>query len=191
MENTITFQSHPDVIIGSNTFRNVPTILQYEDTPLLEVGKFEPVGYTTRFAVFDDSGVKIAVVEGGKITVTPEGAKARITCRHEPDLTVCELEGKPILELRRRGTQALNAAAELYAPEGVLIKANVAEASAILQSGRPLLPGAQYMSNSTFCDGGIAFHVRRDGIAIGVGCRSIHIGERRIGPGRPGFPTFG
>ena len=190
MDKTITFQSHPDVLIGSNTFRNVPTILQYEETPLLEVGKFEPAGYTTRFAVFDNSGIKIAVVEGSNITITPEGAKARVTCRHEPDLTVCELEGKPILELRRHGPQALKGSAELYAPHGVLIKANASEAAAILRSGQRLVPGLQHLSNSTFADGGIAFHVRRDGIAIGVGCRSIHIGEMRIGPGTSGFPGF-
>ena len=130
------------------------------------------------------------MVEGSDIIVTPEGAKARVTWRHEPDLTVCELERKPILELRRRGPQALNAAAELYAPEGVLIKATVSETAAILRSGQRLVPGTQYMSNSTFCDGGIAFHVRRDGISIGVGCRSIHIGELRIGSGTSRFPGF-
>ena len=65
MDNSLVFQSHPDVVIGSNTFRNVPVILQYENTPLLEVGKFEPAGYTARFCVFDDAGNKIAVVEGG------------------------------------------------------------------------------------------------------------------------------
>lgn len=45
MDKTITFQSHPDVIIGSNIFRNGSTMLQYDDAPLLEVGKFEPAGY--------------------------------------------------------------------------------------------------------------------------------------------------
>lgn len=55
MDKAITFQAHPDVIIGSNTFRNVPTILRYEETPLLEVGKFEPAAYAARFAVFDNS----------------------------------------------------------------------------------------------------------------------------------------
>src|SRR5690242_20668530 len=103
----VIFQSHPDVVIGSNTFRNVPTIIQFEVTPLIEVGKFEPAGFTTRIAVYHNDGTKIAVVKGSQVYLTDEGRKASVTPRYEAGLTVCELEGKPIFELRRTSAAAL------------------------------------------------------------------------------------
>jgi len=41
----IIYQSHPDVTVATNKFVGIPTIIQFENTPLLEVGKYE-VGFT-------------------------------------------------------------------------------------------------------------------------------------------------
>lgn len=165
----LVFQSHPDVIIGSNTFRNVPTILQYADTPLIEVGKFEPAGYTTKFAVYHNDGTRVAIVKGSQIHLTPEGEKSSVRLRHEPNLTVCEFEGKPIYELRRDGAAALKGWAELYAPEGVLIKANSAETSAMLRTGDPLAIDGMTLKNCEFINTAIGILVTREEIRLGVG----------------------
>jgi hypothetical protein len=79
------YQNHPSVVIATNTFVNVPTIIQFEDVPLLEVGKFADAGYTTRLAVYHNDGTKIAVVKGSRIFLTEEGKKANLT--PEPNRT--------------------------------------------------------------------------------------------------------
>lgn len=177
----VIFQSHPDIMLGSNMFKNCPTILQYESEPLLEVGKFEDAGYTTRFSVYHSDGTKIAVVKGARIFPTEEGKRAKLELRHEPLLTVCELEGQPILELRRRDAAALKGWARLYAPEGVLIKADDAQSIAQLRNGKSLLLlGGLVMSDSVIDGCQIGIHVTSTGMAIGVGGGSVFIG--RLGP---------
>ncbi|MGO9108717.1 MAG: hypothetical protein ACLP9L_05745 [Thermoguttaceae bacterium] len=178
----IFFQSHPDVIIGGNTFRNVKTILQFENIPLLEVGRFEPAGYSERFPVFNMDGVKVAVVVGRQIHLTEEGSKARIVRRCEPNLSVCELEGKPILELRRNGPTALRGWAELYAPEGLLIRALDSGVAALLSGGNALQIGGMVFMDSFFDGCPIGIHIGKSGhggirISIGAGAQFTRSGK--------------
>jgi hypothetical protein len=177
----ITFNEHPDVIIGTNTFRNVPTILQFEGTPLIEVEKSEPAGYRIKYAVYNRDGIQIAVVKGAQMYRTAEGAAANIKLRHEPNLTACELDDKTILELHRHGASALKGWAELYAPEGVLVKANDAGASAMLRNGDFLpLPGGGYLRNSVFDGCKIGILATRQSLTVGVQCKSTFIGQMRF-----------
>ena len=165
----ITFQSHPEVSLGGNTFLNTPTILQFEDIPLLEVGQYENAGYTTRFPVYHNDGNKIAVVVGSRIHLTAEGKNANIKPRFQPDLTVFELEGKPILELRRKGAAAFSGWAELYAPEGILIRAFDSSISGLLRGGDALQLGGMTLMGNTFAGCRIGVHITHDHISIGVG----------------------
>src|SRR5215203_476716 len=101
------FQTHPAIEIATSIFIGTPVVLQFEDTPLLEVVRFIDAGFTTRFPIYHGDGTKIAVVVGSRIFVTEEGKAAKITRREESHLSVCELEGKPIIELRRTKAAAL------------------------------------------------------------------------------------
>lgn len=169
----ITFQEHPDVVIATNTFRNVETILQYEEFPLIEVGKFADAGYTTKFNVFHSDGSHMAVVKGARVFIT-EGAKAKVTARQEPDLTVCEMDGRPIIELRRKGASALKGWAELYAPHGVFIKAH--ETSLVVQRSDGLyIPSHRSSaSNLLISDEKIGIHVTKECVYFGsIGGNSI------------------
>jgi len=170
------FQSHPDVIIGGNTFRNVPTILQVEDTPLLEVDEFANAGYGLRFPVYNRDGVKVAVIAGNQIHLTEEGRKSNIKPRFEPNLTVCEVNGRSILELRRKDAAALHGWAELYAPGGVLIRAHDSGVSGLLRDGNALAMGDRVMMGAVFDGCKIGIHAHKTGIGLGVGGGSIYIG---------------
>ena len=176
----IFFQSHPDVTIGGNVFRNTPVILQFEQTPLLEVVKFEPAGYSARFPIYHSDGTRLAVVAGNQIHLTKDGEKSNIKRRCEPDLTVCELGGKPILELRRKGAAALHGWAELYAPDGVLIKATDSEVSGLLRSGEAMVFGGMVLRDSFFDGCRIGIHFSKNGCGVGLG-GSVMIGHMRIG----------
>jgi hypothetical protein len=184
----VTFQQHPTVVIGSNAFIHVPIIIQYEDTPLLEVGDFVEAGFSVKFPVFHRDGTKIAVVKGSRIFPTEEGKAARLTSRYEPNMTVFELEGKPILELRRTEAAALKTWAGLYAPEGVLIKAQDESFSGLLRGGDWLaLPNGMVLKDSAFQGCRIGIHYTRSGIGFGVGGGMSHIGE--LGPAERPTPT--
>jgi hypothetical protein len=176
----IIFQTHPDIVIAGNTFRNVRTIIQFEDVPLLEVDNIVPAGFTTQFAVYNSDGIKIAKVKGSQIYPT-ENIKAKLTDRHEPNLTVFELDGKPILELRRLGAAAIHGWAELYTPTGTLIKANDNGVSGLLRSGGDVLVmGNKVLKDSLFENCDIGIHVRQNSITLGEGGGSVHIGY--LGP---------
>jgi hypothetical protein len=56
----VTFQESPLITIGKSTFKNVPVVIQYEETPPVEVSQFETAGFTTRFTIYHPDGTKIA-----------------------------------------------------------------------------------------------------------------------------------
>ncbi|MEX2316044.1 MAG: hypothetical protein WD669_02760 [Pirellulales bacterium] len=164
------FQESPEVEIATNTFINVPTILQWEDVPLLQVGKFMEAGYTTKIAVYHNDGTRIAWVKGSQVYPTDAGRKASVDLRSEDKgtLTVCELEGKTIFELRRKHANQLKGWAELYAPEGVLIKATDAETAAVLGDGTALQIAGVAIRNGRVDGHQIGIHVtKKDGIKFG------------------------
>jgi len=143
----VIFQSVPAVRLASNTIIGCPTVLQFNETPLLEITREIQAGFTIRFPVYDSSGIKIANVVGPRIILTEAGKSANITQRHEPNLLVCERDGKPILELRKTGAAALQGAAELYSPSGYLVKASDAGTAALTRGG-----------DQALCVGGTIMH---------------------------------
>lgn len=164
----VIFQQQPDLWIGNCVFRNTPTIIQWKDTPILEVGKFVDAGFTTKFAVFHSDGTQIAVVKGSQIYPTEAGKKAKITPRYFPNLTAFELEGKTILELRRDSAAALRGWAELYAPEGVLIKSTAPPLSQLTNEYGSLLIGGFQVMDAEF-EAPIGIHYVGDGnVRLGI-----------------------
>jgi hypothetical protein len=116
------FHDQPELRMGTLTFRRVPTILQFEDVPIIEMRQKEHVGWSTRFHIYHPDGTSLAVVKGSHLFPTEDGKKAGLKLRHFPNLTICELDGQTLLELRFVGPAALSASAELYTPTGMLIK---------------------------------------------------------------------
>jgi hypothetical protein len=170
----IIFQTAPEVIVASNRFVNVPTIIQYDETPLLQVVKATEAGYTSRFHVYNQNGEKIAVVDGSQIYLTNNGKKVKLVARHYPGVTAFELEGKTIMELRRTEAAALKTDAELFAPGGILLKAADHSISQLAFAGSdPMVVSNQssvvMMSGNTIRDVsiGILFH-KGGGFTIGA-----------------------
>ena len=122
--NNLIFQQSPSVEYGGNYFLNVPIILQYDDTPLLEVIKIQQAGYTTQFRIYNRDGIYIAKVEGSRLHLTKNGNKSNIKLRHPDHMTVCELDGKTLFEIRRKDAAALKTEAELFTPDGCFLKSN-------------------------------------------------------------------
>jgi hypothetical protein len=75
----LTFTRSPAVTIATNTFVNVPTILQYEDTPLIQVVKVQPAGFTMQIPIYHPDGTYLAKVVGSRPFMTRDGEKVGLS----------------------------------------------------------------------------------------------------------------
>jgi hypothetical protein len=160
------FNETPQVEFGTNTFIDVPVILQYEDEPLIEVFQRVEAGYSTRFRVFNNSGDLLAAVEGPQLYPTEAGRRAGIELRHEHLRTLCTLDGKELFDIVRVGAAGLKTAAELYAPDGRFIVAR--EGVEVLDSPGGLRVGGATLLRNVFQGISIGVLVRSDG-SVGIG----------------------
>jgi hypothetical protein len=165
------FSQSPVITFASNTFIDVPVILQYENTPLVEVGQIGKSTFGTKIPIYDLNGVYLAKIVGSRIVKTPEGEKAGVQLRHYKDLIVCELMGKTVVESRYTGPLALSMSAELYTPDGMLIKAPDAYPIELFSAdGKDQIEiNGNTIKNCTFQGFRIAIQVMKDGsLSLGI-----------------------
>lgn len=170
MKNLVFFQS-PKVTIATNTFINVPTILQYEDTPLIEVVRVVNAGYKIQIPIYRPDGTYIAKVVGSRLFRTKNGEKAGLSLKYPKNKTICEMGGKTLFVIEREGAAALQVSAELYTPDGAFVKCspNLMPKLFIGDNERPLEYGGIIMSGNVFQDLRIGIWIRNDGsLSIGV-----------------------
>ena len=168
---SLIYQQAPVVHIASNTFVEVPTVLQDDDTPLIQIVRAAKAGFTTEIPIYHSDGTYLAKVVGSQIYTTADGKKAGITLRHPGHATVCELDGKTLFEIVREDAAALKTQAELYTPDGSFIKcADQSLTGYVLrpQEDRLRIRGLTIMG-CTFQRMRIGVWVRSDGsVAVGV-----------------------
>lgn len=163
------FQETPEVLFGSNRFINVPTILQFDETPLIQVVKTECAGFSTEIPIYHSDGTYLAKVVGSQIYRTAEGKKAGIVLKHPDKMTVCELNGQTLFEIERATAASLKASAELYTPTGYFVKYMSDTPSLIKTDGSALEVGGILMSGSTISGARIGVWIKSDG-SVGIGC---------------------
>jgi len=166
----LVFHSNPEVQIASNSFVNVPVILQYDDTPLISVKKTETVEFTTEVPIYHEDGTYLAKVRGNRIYPTEEGEKADVEVRELPDVWVCTVEGRTAFEIHQQSGEAFRTEAELYTPDGRLVKAHDSpELDLIDTDGQALEVGGLTMKNTTIQNMGIGVWIHSDGgLEVGV-----------------------
>ena len=164
------YQSSPAITVATNMFVNVPVVLKYEDTPLLEVVREEPIGFTTQVPIYHSDGTYLAKVKGNRIYPTEAGEKANIEIRDTPGKFICSLENRVVFELSHGVGEAFKADAELYAPEGYLVKCSDAPMPELFDvTGSVIKVGGATISGCLFQDLSVGIWLRRDGsCAIGV-----------------------
>jgi hypothetical protein len=117
------FLDRPTFQLGSNTFADVPVIVEYRGTPIIEVSQVENAGFTSQFRIYNPSGDYLAKVKGTQLyEVSEAGKKSNLRLRHPHRMTVCELDGRTLFEVRRTSAAALKASAELHTPDGLFIR---------------------------------------------------------------------
>jgi len=171
MPNELIFSESPTVGYATNTFKNVPIILQYDETPLIEVVQEQDAGFTSQFNIYNKDGVYIAKAKGSQLYLTEEGKKVNLNMRHPHGATVCELDGQTLFEIRRTEAAALRTQAELFTPDGRFVRSNPhgVPCDLVLADGAPLSIGTITLVGNHFEGMRIGVLIRSDGtIAIGV-----------------------
>jgi hypothetical protein len=164
------YQTTPTVTFSTNTFINVPTILQFDDTPLISIVKEENLGFTSEIPIFHADGTYLAKVRGTRVFSTEAGKKAGLVMRNLPNLTACELNGRTLFEIAHQKGDAFRAQAELYTPTGYFIKSTEADLPSLLKSdGTALNVGGIKMTNCSFSGARIGVWIKSNG-SIGIGC---------------------
>ena len=166
----LVFQSSPSITVATNTFINVPVILKYEDTPLMEVIKDQNIGFTTQIPIYHSDGTYLAKVKGNRIFPTEAGKKANINIRDEQGKFICSLEKKVTFELTHGTGDSFKANAELYTPDGYFVKCSDSPKPELFNtSGSSIQVGGIVMSGNIFNNLSIGIWVRKNGsVAIGV-----------------------
>ena len=170
MESLI-YEQFPVVHLASNTFVEVPIVLQYDNVPLIQVVRTAEAGFTTEIPIFHSDGTYLAKVVGSQIYATPDGTKAGVTLRHPGCATVCELNGQTLFELIREEAASLKTRAELYTPNGSFIKcADTSLAGYVMgPQKKQLTIGGITMVGCTVKGMKIGVLVKSDGsVAVGV-----------------------
>ncbi|HET6428663.1 MAG TPA: hypothetical protein VFJ30_09660 [Phycisphaerae bacterium] len=187
--NGLVFQDSPIFELGTNLFIDVPVVLQYEDTPLIQVMREVKLGYQIKIPIFHNDGTKLAVVKGNQIYRTEAGKKAGVELRRPAGKTVCELAGRPVFEIARAEAAALKTQAELYTPDGAFVRCtNTDVLGHVLSDQRkPLTIGDVAMMNMSIADSPIGILVRRTGriqLCAGGGKMTVRPGQAggSIGP---------
>ena len=166
----LTFQSSPKIIVATNTFINVPTILKYENTPLIEVIKEQEIGFTTQIPIYHPDGTYLAKVKGNRVYPTEAGKKANIEIRDTYGKFICSLEKKVMFELSHGVGDAFKADAELYAPDGCFIKCSDSPTPELFDvKGNAIKAGGITMMGNVVKDYSVGIWLRKDGaFTIGV-----------------------
>jgi len=165
------FQSSPSITVATNTFISVPVILQYEETPLIEVINEQGIGFTTQIPIYHSDGTYLAKVKGNRVYPTEEGKKANIEIRDQQGKFICSLDKKVMFELTHGVGDAFKADAELYTPDGYFVKCTDAPKPELFDlSGNAIKVGGITMVGNVFQNLSIGIWMRKDGsCAIGVG----------------------
>ena len=162
------YHSNPAVTFASNTFINVPTILQFDDTPLVSIVQEVGLGLTTEIPIYHSDGTYLAKVRGTRVYSTDDGKLAGVEIRQMATTWVCTVSGRTAFEIHHQSGDAFRTSAELYTPNGYLVK--VTDAPQLYDaSGQALHVGGARMVGNVFENVRIGVWLRSDGsLTIGV-----------------------
>jgi hypothetical protein len=167
---TLTFTSVPEVTLATNRFINVPIILQYDDTPLISVIRNEDLSFSTEIPIYHQDGTYLAKVNGTRVFETEDGSKAGIKMSYPKGMTVCEMDGKTLFEIRHERGDAFRTHAELYTPDGYFVKCSDTPSPRLVSnSGKALQIGGVVMSGNTFNGCRIGVWIKSNG-SVSMGC---------------------
>ena len=128
------------------------------------------MGFTTEIPIYHPDGTYLAKVNGTRVYLTKDGKKAGIEMRYPKDMTVCEMDGKPLFEIYHEAGDAFRTHAELYTPNGFFIKSHDAPMPEMISTnGNALQIGGIHMSGNSISGCRIGLWLKSDG-SCAIGC---------------------
>lgn len=119
--NELVFHENSAILLGTNIFKNVPILLQFEATPLIQVIDDLELGKTTNIDVYHSDGTMLAKVKGTRIYKTKAGETADLNIEKYRDATICKLGDRTILEIEHSEGDLFKVSAELHTADGYLV----------------------------------------------------------------------
>lgn len=165
----LVFQKFPIVDLGSNLFINCPTILQFDDEPLIAIIRHQNTRFSTSIPIYHQDGTYLARVVGSQIHMTEDGKKAGVQLFHPQGMTVCKIENQTLFEIKRQDAAALKTTAELYTPSGYLVKYSDSNPSIVDATGEALKIRGVTMLGTTISNYKIGVWLKSDG-SLSIGC---------------------
>ncbi len=168
--NQLIFQTVPIVNVSTNIFINVPIILRFEDTNLIEIVKEEQLGFTTQIPIYHPDGTYLAKVNGTRMYLTEDGKKANLKIDKLQDVWACTLDNQTLFEIHHQKGDSFKAYAELYTPEGYFVKCTDQPVPVVINANNQTLHiGGIIMQGNTFQGCRIGVWLKKDGsCSIGV-----------------------
>jgi hypothetical protein len=166
----LVYHSSPAVTFATNTFINVPIILQFDDTPLVSIVREAALAYTTEIPIYHADGTYLAKVRGTRVYATKEGKAAGVVVGQLPNMWVCTVAGRTAFEIHHQQGDAFRVEAELNTPTGYLVKVDDAPKPQLYSaSGQALQVGGITMIGNVFQNLRIGVLIRSNGsVSIGV-----------------------
>ena len=165
--NLLIYQTFPKVTIATNIFENVPIILKYEDTNLIEIIKEVGLGFTTQIPIYHSDGTFLAKVKGNRSYPTKEGEKAGITIDKYHGLWVCKMNNKTLFEIHQQTGDAFRTTAELYTPDGYFVKCSNEPTPILIDTnGTEIKISGVIMSGNTFVGCKIGVWLKKNGSTL-------------------------
>jgi hypothetical protein len=164
MENSLIFQTTPQITLATNTFINVPVILKYENINLIEIIKEEGLGFTTQIPIYHNDGTYLAKINGNRIYLTKDGEKAGLKIEKYQNLWVCSMGKQTLFEIQQQTGDAFKTTAELYTPDGYFVKCSTSPTPNLIDTtGNELKIGGVRMSGNTFYGCQIGIWLKKNG----------------------------
>lgn len=162
-KDTLIFQSTPSVTIATNTFVNVPVILKFEDTNLIEIIRELELGFTTQIPIYHPDGTFLAKINGTRAYPTEDGKKAGVIMQKYHRLWVCKMGKQTLFEIHHQSPEYFRMIAELFTPEGYFVRCNDSASDLIDMKGSSLNIGGLIMSGNKFTGCKTGIWLRKDG----------------------------
>jgi len=160
---TLIFQTTPTVTIATNTFINVPVILRFENTNLIEFIQELELGFTTQIPIYHPDGTYLAKIKGTRSYPTEEGKKAGVIIEKFADRWVCKMGKQILFEINHHSGDYFRMVAELFTPEGYFVKCNDSASDLIDSKGSSLNVGGLIMGGNTIAHCATGIWLRKDG----------------------------
>lgn len=164
------YDTRYSVVLATNNFVNVPTILQYEKQSIISVDTSNSV---LKFAFYNKDGKKIADIIGKKIHwCNVEDPKLTVLSKSVLKETYkINYNGKTVIQVKQKSASDFEILkAELFIPDDKIITISEdCEIQVKTKDGKQIGKSRVIMTNNTFINVPIGVFIQKDGtINIGV-----------------------